>query len=230
MRTLGGRRVRRAKHYVAIASILVLALALVAIAFGPSNLVAPAIKVSDSGASTDTPATSDSLQSISSDPESGSLKNPVDTVSRTVLDEGGQVFLDADAAKIIWPVVREYLSARPIDKYRIVTVDADQIRTHIRAQGSESDFEVSLLDDAKTSLQRSASDEGNDGWQAGIGAWLGHIDSDRESFVQFVLAPDGTINGVLRSSTIGRVEIEPIRGTPHHLMWSMAPDFERQID
>ena len=38
------------------------------------------------------------------------------------------------------------------------------------------------------------------------------------------------MNGVIRTLKFGRIKIEPIKGTPHHIIWQWDPNYERAIE
>ncbi len=145
-------------------------------------------------------------------------------------DSVAPLFFDVPESELDHQVLAGFLAARPIGAYRIVRVDSDALRTRIRESADSPEFEIRLLDAEPMPLIAEGSVEHSAGWQSGIGSWIGSVAGDETSRASFVVAPDGTVNGVVRTLKTGRIKIEPIKGTPHHIVWQWDPSFERDLD
>lgn len=160
-------------------------------------------------------------------------RNSTDTTmpERTMVELSGSasIFTDVPNSQIDHGSIEGFLAKRHIGAYRIVSVNSDALREQIRRENDDQDFEIPLFESPPLSFVASASEEHSSGWQTGLASWLGQVKGDEESGVSFLIAPDGTINGVIRSKATGRVKIEPVKGTLHHVIWSLAPGLERKI-
>lgn len=153
-------------------------------------------------------------------------------VQRTVISSTFEnpIFSDVDGSQLDHQVVGDFVSKRSIGAYRIVTVNSDVLRSRIREAGSGDSFSIQLLDSNPVKLLAKGSNESSSGWSSGIGSWIGVVEGDEFSRASLMVAPDGTVNGVVRTVEAGRVKIESIKGTPHHLIWQLAPDFSKKLD
>lgn len=140
------------------------------------------------------------------------------------------LFSDAPDSELDHHALEDFIRARPISAYRIVRVDSDALRTRIRESATTQSFEVQLLESAPFTLVAKGAKEYASEWQSGHGSWIGVVDGDEFSRASFVVGADGSVNGVIRTLKSGRIKIEPIKGTPHHIIWQWDPNYERAID
>lgn len=140
------------------------------------------------------------------------------------------IFSDVPESELDHQTLEGFLGARPIGAYRIVRIDSDGLRTKIRQSNDVPEFNIQLLDSEPMQLRVKVAQEHSAGWQSGLGSWRGTVVGDETSRASFVVAPDATVNGVVRTLRTGRIKIEPIKGTPHHIVWQWDPSYERNLD
>lgn len=141
-----------------------------------------------------------------------------------------EIFWDVAPEEIDRPSLEEFLLSRHIEWYRIVNVNTDVLRAYIRNHDQTPEFQITLIGDhAETVVVRKA-EEHYEGWRAGHASWQGQLADDPASNVSFFVQPDGSLNGVINSGRTGRIKIESIAGTPHHILWNMQPNVEVEID
>ncbi len=141
-----------------------------------------------------------------------------------------QLFADMSDSQLSRPEVQAFLAERHILAYRIVSANSDQLRSNIRDFPAVMSFDIRLLDSEPITLVTSAATEHNEGWQSGYATWIGGVDGDEASSATLFVAPDGSVNGQVRTIANGRVKIENIPGTAAHLIWQRAPGFGKTPD
>lgn len=140
-----------------------------------------------------------------------------------------RVFTDVPDASLDHAVIEDFLLRRPLAAYRIVSVNSDLLRERVRNIDTDQTIELALLGSEPQAFVSVGAKEHSEGWQTGFSTWVGQIESDETSRISFVVSPDGSVNGVLQSAESGRIKIEPIKGTPHHIIWQAGP-IKRRID
>jgi len=140
-----------------------------------------------------------------------------------------KIFVDANELQLNHQVIDSFTSRRPMSKYRVVTVDSDLLRTLIR-ESTDEGFEIRLFDDGFIKLVTRGARESSSGWDTGIGTWVGGVADDEMSSASFIVGPDGSVNGVVHTAELGRIKIEPIKGTSHHLIWRFDSSVSTNID
>ena len=153
-------------------------------------------------------------------------------IERQLIDttpSSDRVFNDVPESSLDHAAIEDFLLKRPLAAYRIVSVNGDLLRERVRNIDAGQSFELVLLGSEPHAFVSVGAKEHSDGWQAGFSTWVGRIESDETSRISFVVSPDGSINGVLQSAEYGRIKIEPVEGTPHHIIWQAGP-FKRRID
>ena len=130
-------------------------------------------------------------------------------------------------------VLTELLSAKRVADYRVVTVDVDALRQLLRdAPPSESDWlEISLplFNQSLISIEIRAGGESHEGWQSGFASFVGKIAGNELSTVQCVIAPDGSVNLVIRGAG-KRYKLEETALLPYHIYWQQGEGSSRKID
>jgi hypothetical protein len=139
------------------------------------------------------------------------------------------LFTDAKELELDHEVIANFTSTKPMTEFRIVTVDTDSFRTFIR-EPTTGVIEIKLLDDDYVKLVTQGARESHSGWSTGFGMWIGKIEGVEESSASFQVNPDGSMDGRVLSARLGRIKIEPIKGTPHHLIWRFDPSITVNID
>ena len=139
------------------------------------------------------------------------------------IEDTDQLFADMTDSQFSQPEVQAFLADRLILEYRIVSVNSDQLRSNIREFPAVTSFDVRLLDSEPITLVTSAATEHSEGWQSGYATWVGGVDGDEASSATLFVAPDGSVNGQVRTIKHGRVKIENIPGTSAHLIWKRVP-------
>ena len=132
-------------------------------------------------------------------------------------------------------VLRAFVDARPIGEYRVVEIDTDALREMIReareAASSSTKLTISfpLVDESMISLELNAAGEHYDGWQAGIGTFIGTVAGLEYSSVTCVLGPDGSVNLTIRVPG-ERYAIRKTSLLPYHVYWTLKQGFRKRID
>ncbi len=138
---------------------------------------------------------------------------------------------DAIPQHVLW----DFIDARHIGEYRVVQIDTDALRTMIRdardtaPSSAKPTISLPLVDETMVSIELNAADEHHDGWQSGIGTFIGRVVADEYSSVQCVLGPDGSVHLTIRTSG----ERHAIRKTsllPYHVYWTLGQGFNKKID
>ena len=140
------------------------------------------------------------------------------------------ILVDAPDDQVEHADLESFIQQRPLDAYRIVTVDSDALRTVIRDVGQHPGFQLRLLSPSPVTLIAKSAEEHSDGWQSGLATWMGTVAGDDSSSATFVVSPDGSVNGKINSRESGRIAIEPIPNTPYHIVWRLQQGFEQIID
>ena len=140
------------------------------------------------------------------------------------------VFSDVPEEDIEQSLLDDFLSSRPVDKHRVVTVNTDSIREFIRMEGQDASFSIQLFDDEIVTITATGVQEHSSGWQTGMATWLGRVQEYDDSQVQFLITPDGAIDGTITTPRHGRISIDVVKGTPHHVMWTWTEGYSRPID
>lgn len=146
------------------------------------------------------------------------------------LSASDELFADTDPTGISSSDLDSFLSARYMDIYRIVRANADELRERIRNVAREPSFEVHVFEETPIVLVAIQAEEYHSGWRSGHAYWFGSVQGHEASRVQLSVFADGTINGVIRSPAFSRIKIEPIKGTPYHVIWRSARGFVGPID
>ncbi len=142
-------------------------------------------------------------------------------------------FLPDDA--IPQDILRDFIDARHIGGYRVVQIDTDALRAIIRdahesaSSSAKPVISFPLVDGSTVSIELIAAEEHYDGWQSGIGTFIGRVVGDEYSSVQCVLGPDGSVHLTIRTSG----ERHAIRKTsllPYHVYWTLGQGFNKKID
>jgi len=148
-----------------------------------------------------------------------------------VENEGSdQLFADMSDSQLSLPEVEAFLAKRHIHAYRIVSANSEQLRSTIREYPAVVSFDIQLLGSELVTLVASAATEHNEGWQSGYATWIGGVDGDEASSATLFVAPDGSVNGQVRTINDGRVKIENIPGTSAHLIWQRTPGYGKAPD
>lgn len=189
--------------------------------------------LSNSGSMSESEA-ENSSDAVGNDSESTSKvgESDINRPEQIVLPVSGstQFFSDVEEDDIDAVAVSRMLEKRRISAYRVVQVDSDAIRAQLRQGEIQNGIDFRLLDDIPvTFVPRQAADH-TDGWKTGLGMARGQIRGDPESYAQFVIGADGAMNGVFRSVEFGRIKIERIPDTPHHMIWKLGPGLDMKID
>lgn len=168
----------------------------------------------------------------SSSKEHLSRSNMLQVQDRSVFpnDSQTQLFSDVPDSQIDYKALEGFFNARHIGAYRIVNVNTDLFRGIIRQADGPANLSLKLLSSDPVKLTVKAAEEYSSGWKAGLANWRGHIADDPTSQAYFVCAADGSLNGVVTSLELGRIKIEPINGTPYHIIWKASGDSETKID
>ena len=171
------------------------------------------------------------------DSEEGNSAVPANSTSYTVkrslvasYGENTSILTDVADRDIDHKAIEGFLSARPIGAYRIVSINSDLLRAKTRQAGGDGAFEIVLFAPEPLPLVPIEAEDHQTGWRTGLASWRGQIDGLEGSKASFVISPDGTVNGVIRSPELGRVKIEPIEGSIHHIIWLANSDIRRKID
>lgn len=165
-------------------------------------------------------------------PQTNSVPVERPTPDRLIVsgNESQSIFADVLDEQIDHASIENFLAARPIGAYRIVTVNSDGLRDLIRQSSGESSFTVRLINEEPITLVPKDAKEHSSGWKSGLGTWRGKVAGDEMSRASFVISPDGTVDGVVRTVESGRIKIEPIDGTNLHIVWQLSADFKREMD
>ena len=131
-------------------------------------------------------------------------------------------------------VLNDFLSARRVADYRVVTVDADALRQLLRdASPSESDWlEISLplINQSRISIEVRAGGESHDGWQSGFATLVGKVAGNELSRVICVIAPDSSVSLIIREAGGKRYKLEKTPLLPYHIYWERGEGSSRKID
>lgn len=143
---------------------------------------------------------------------------------RSVLvpDDSDVIFEDVPESEIDHLLLEEYLKIRPSEVFRVVKVDADLLRTRIRESADRPLMTIQLFGKEPVILTSSYAAEHSEGWKSGIGMWRGSVVGDELSRASFVVGADGSVNGEVMSVESGRVKIEVLKGTAHHIIWKFG--------
>jgi len=132
-------------------------------------------------------------------------------------------------------VLTEFLGARHVGDYRVVEVNVDALRQILRDASTSSaaadppKIFLPLIDQSVVSIELSSGGESHDGWQAGIASFYGKVAGDEVSTAQCVIAPDGSMNLVIRTAG-KRYKLEKSPLLPYHIYWVLGEGFSRKID
>ena len=141
------------------------------------------------------------------------------TGTLVTLNSANDILTDVEATEVDEQLLNQFLSKRPMEKFRLVVVDADLLREKIRDAAQAGALEIALFDDDPVRLIADSSEEHHAGWQSGFGTWRGKIEDDEFSTAMFIVSPDGTVDSTIRSPTAGRFKLESIGATSIHLLW-----------
>lgn len=132
-------------------------------------------------------------------------------------------------------VLSDLLVARHVGDYRVVEVDTDALRQLIRdasASPTETDppsISLPLVDQSPISIELNDANESHQGWQTGIASFHGQVAGDEMSTVICMIAPDGSMNLVIRTAG-RRYKLEKSPLLPYHIYWVRGEGFSRKID
>lgn len=210
------------------ATVVPAALAIATISFVWATVGSPSLAPDQKSNASSLPAPSSSAGS-----DDASIAGTVWTLpGRSLAAESNTsvLFEDVPEIQLDHANLEPFLEKRRIAAYRIVSVNSDVLRSIIRQSGEQPAFQVALLDGPPLTLISIGAIEHSAGWQTGIGTWSGRVEGDETSRASFVIGADGSVNGVVRSRSSGRVKIEPVKNTPHHAIWRFGGDVNRKID
>lgn len=211
-------------HQGVVFSAVILAIAgfLIFLALRPDGLPIPSAETDS-----DRRAEVDAATAIGRDDDSSSAGNSTGTAANSLETE---IFWDVPADEIDHASLEQYLLDRPIEWYRIIDVNTDLLRTYIRTQDQTPGLQINLVGDHPTTVVVRRAEEHHEGWRAGNASWQGRLADDPASNVSLFVQPDGSLTGVVNSGRTGRIKIESIPGTAHHILWKMLPNVEVEID
>jgi hypothetical protein len=155
--------------------------------------------------------------------------------SSTASGEDTAIIQFAAGGSVSPVVIEEFVRNRPVERYRIVEIDADALRSEIRRaqealERSDSPIlELPLLDGAivKVELRRTA--EYFDSWQTGFATFSGALAGGEYSKVSGRISPDGSVSLYIHAPP-DYFKIEPTSVLPFHVYWIMSPDVKTEID
>lgn len=149
-------------------------------------------------------------------------------------DDAAIIRFAADEA-VSSPVIEEFVGNRPVERYRIVEIDADALRSAIRAaqealEGSDTaTLELPLLDETIVQIELRRAAEHYDSWRSGFASFSGAITGGGYSKISGGIAPDGSVSLYIHAPP-DYFKIEPTSVLPYHVYWIMSPDVKTKID
>lgn len=208
-----------------------LAIATLAIALiSGSGIALVGLNHNDSSPVSRAKAPASSTASVGTEPSEtidDSTKNRKIVVSSSDKDA---ILVDVPDDQIDHADLEEFIEKRPMDAYRIVHVNSDALRTVVRRVNQQPSFELQLLNTSPVTLVAEDAEEHSSGWQSGLATWRGTVAGADYSYAMFIVSPDGSVNGKVRSRDFGRIAIEPIPNTPYHIVWQLQDGFSQKID
>ena len=132
-------------------------------------------------------------------------------------------------------VLSEFLEARHVGDYRVVTVNADALRKMLRdastlsAAAEPASITLPLIDQSMISIEVRSGGESHEGWKSGFATFRGRVSGDELSTAQCVIAPDGSISLLIRTAG-KRYKLEKTSLLPYHVYWVLGAGFEQKID
>ncbi len=142
--------------------------------------------------------------------------------------EPSTLYTVVDTGVISDGVLREFLATQPVERYEIGAVDADFLRNEIRRPETDY-FTLRLMDEYEMTLSPFSRDDYVEGPRTGFARYMGRIVNEDHSSALFVVSPDGTVSGTIRSSQ-GFFRIQSTGTPPYHFVWKMDPSHTYSFD
>lgn len=137
-------------------------------------------------------------------------------------------FPDADLSLIEPATLEEFFTSHRMVRFRVVTVDTDEIREVIRDKLRGVDRVVTIRffpDVVVSAMTFTTSKEGYTGQNAGFAVWSGMEVGTTSASMAMAISPDGETIGEFSTSK-GNFNIAATTQPPFHIVWQDLPDSE----
>lgn len=138
------------------------------------------------------------------------------------------IFSEVDEAILEKSILKEFLDNHAVERYRVVEVNSDILRSKIRDE-FDNEIVLNLFEDfeiVSVPLQRI---ENTSGPRVGLASWIGRVKGDDLSAVYLTIDIDGTVRGVIRGP-FGIYKIDPSGQPNSQIIWQKDPSVRAPVD
>lgn len=139
-----------------------------------------------------------------------------------------EIFLEVDEAILEKGILKEFLDNHAVERYRVVEVNSDILRSKIRDE-FDNEIVLKLFEDFEIVSVPFQKTERTSGPTAGISSWIGRVKGDDLSTVILTIGFDGTVRGVIRGP-FGIYKIDPSGQPNSQIIWQKDPSVRAPVD
>ena len=133
------------------------------------------------------------------------------------LSSTGPIFVSVDESLVDDTAIQKMIAGASVNRYRLVEVNTDILREHMRGEKALQDIYLPLFDGLSIMGRPSEAREFHTGQRRGFGTWRGSVNGDGKSLLSIVVAPGGETEIDIISDQ-GNYRVSRITGTPYHLI------------
>lgn len=139
-----------------------------------------------------------------------------------------EIFSEVDEAILEKGILKEFLDNHAVERYRIVEVNSDILRSKIRDE-FDNEIVLKLFEDFEIVSVQLQRNENTSGSIAGLSSWIGRVKDDNLSTVILTIRFDGTVRGNIRGR-FGIYKIDPIGQPNSQIIWQKDPSVRAPVD
>ena len=133
------------------------------------------------------------------------------------------VLVDVDESSIGEQLLSDFLEGHHAVRHRVVTVNADYLRTHTREAPPADALVIRLFQDIEVVIEISAKQEHYSGPDAGFASFGGAVRGDPHGSVTMVIHPSGRVTATLLTKD-GLFGIQYTDRDPYHIVYEVDPE------
>ena len=139
-----------------------------------------------------------------------------------------EIFSEVDEAILEKGILKEFLDNHAVERYRVVEVNSDILRSKIRDE-FDNEIVLKLFEDFEIVSVPLRRTENTSGPRAGLSSWMGRVKDDNLSVVYLTIGFDGTVTGVIRGP-FGIYKIDPSGQPNSQIIWQKDPSVRAPVD
>jgi len=206
---IGHGKTRVNRNYVlAIATIGVLAI-LLSFALGDEGL--------DNDPILSAPVLTEPSSKISLPDSTASAPLEVNADKSDFVPSTGNMFESVDPSLIDDSIVQKNIEGASINRYRVVEINSDTLRDHMRGEKASQDIHLPLFENLTIMGRPIEALEYHSGQRRGFGSWSGTVNGDGKSLLSIVVYPSGKTDIDIVGDQ-GVYRVFQLDGTPYHII------------